>query len=203
MDMLALIGYDLLPRDATLDISPERRMDIMIEGRKALREQTGQDFGFDLSAWREFLIAHESYGYTHSYAFSGVDDAVHSAILDETRIEIVSRLETRGKELLKSLLTSSCIPFDENLGNLVPDAGGVYHIFEAASKQQTSVYFGQSPNMRSHITSKRVKTILQRRLKGKEFGAVTYHVQFIPLDEIEQGWFVKFAIEELKPLAYG
>ena len=41
--------------------SPPRR------GRKGLRECTGQDFGYDLAAWHEYLLTHDD-GYAHPYA---------------------------------------------------------------------------------------------------------------------------------------
>lgn len=83
-DLLGLAGYawdqnecDLLP--ATGDA----RVAAMREALQTLRETTGADWGYDLRAWREFLIAHgEEFGYTHPYAYRTVDRAVLAALQD-------------------------------------------------------------------------------------------------------------------------
>ena len=55
----------------------------MRRGHAALVGTTGQDFGYDLVKWREFLVDHDNeFGYRHRYAFSSVDQAVEQAIAD-------------------------------------------------------------------------------------------------------------------------
>jgi hypothetical protein len=52
-------------------------------GHAWLIRQTGEDFGYDLAAWREYLLARPSrLGYHHPGAFAAVDLEMQKAIAD-------------------------------------------------------------------------------------------------------------------------
>ena len=97
IDMLQLAGY--VPAWRERDIRPattdEECLRTMRAGRAALRRATGQDFGYELVAWRAFLSSapDDEFGYRHPYAFSGVDRAVQRAIRSRRRRQLVERLE--------------------------------------------------------------------------------------------------------------
>lgn len=77
---------DLLPATG------EVRLAAMREALQILRKTTGADLGYDLRAWREFLIAHGAeFGYTHSYAYQP-DRAVLAALEDAGVAEALLRL---------------------------------------------------------------------------------------------------------------
>jgi len=83
MDMLSLIGYRLGRDDSSLDIPTAERLVNMRAGLTTLRRETGQDYGYDLAAWDEFLMLYsDEYGYTHPYGFAAVRKAVEEAIRD-------------------------------------------------------------------------------------------------------------------------
>src|SRR5689334_20346231 len=90
--MLRLVGYRLSMTDSTLAIPDDERIEHMILGRKALYDWTGKDFGYDLSSWRRFLMAHKQYGYDHPWAFEGVKKAVLAGIDDKHRNVLVREL---------------------------------------------------------------------------------------------------------------
>jgi hypothetical protein len=97
IDMLQLSGYTPAWRER--DIRPsdtdEEFLRAMRAGRAALRRATGQDFGYDVAARREFLVSalDDEFGYRHPYAFSGIDRAVQRAIRSRRRRELVAQLE--------------------------------------------------------------------------------------------------------------
>src|SRR5262245_54191459 len=97
IDMLRLAGYAEVPRERDLGVTnrDEDFLQAMRDGRAALCEQTGRDFGYDLAAWRKFLLAapEDEFGYRHPYAFKGVDRAVKEAIRSRRRRELVAGLE--------------------------------------------------------------------------------------------------------------
>lgn len=83
MDMLSLIGYRLGRGYSGLDIPKEERLANMREGLEALRRETGQDYGYDVKAWHEYLVIYaEEHGYTHPWGFDRVRQAVEEAIAD-------------------------------------------------------------------------------------------------------------------------
>ena len=92
-NMLYLIGYRLSRGEATLDISDAERLENMKRGLEYLKKETGEDFGYDLAAWHEFLLTDEEYGYTHPYGFSGVKEAVEVANNDAEYARVVSLAE--------------------------------------------------------------------------------------------------------------
>jgi hypothetical protein len=91
-EMLRLIGYRIAVFETTLEIPDRERMNIIVTGRMNLCLMTDVDWEYDLSAWRRFLIAHEKHGYTHPYAFTGVDSAVQQATRDKVRASLVSKI---------------------------------------------------------------------------------------------------------------
>jgi len=103
LDILQLAGYapDWVQRDLRPAATDEECLRVMRAGRVALRRATGQDFGYDLAAWREFLsfAADDEFGYRHPYAFSAVDRAVQRAIRSRRRRRLVEQLKNcNGKE---------------------------------------------------------------------------------------------------------
>ncbi len=141
-DMLWLVGYYLSMAESTLDIPDDERKDHMIAGRKALIDKTGMDFGYDLTAWHNFLIDHKEHGYDHPFAFKGVKEAVFTGTHDERRSQLVRELQTieKGSERIAKfgLVTQSqlailkligyrlsgdeinlSIPDDERINNMI------------------------------------------------------------------------------------
>jgi hypothetical protein len=83
MDMLKLVGYEYKAGDMIRATGGDARKRTMREGLQSLRKATNADFGYSPSAWREFLIENRyALGYTHPYAFRGVDKAVQEAMHD-------------------------------------------------------------------------------------------------------------------------
>jgi hypothetical protein len=100
MDMLRLAGYgvDYRARRICLSRSDDERLKNMRAGRARLHRETGQDFGFDLAAWHEFLTAGEdASGYRHPYAFAGVASAIRRAIGNKQRIRLAKELDERPR----------------------------------------------------------------------------------------------------------
>lgn len=62
-------------------------------GLASLRRHTAQDFGYDLAAWHNYLLAHPQTGYTHPYAFARVRKAVEDAVNDPERARLAGILE--------------------------------------------------------------------------------------------------------------
>jgi len=93
-DMLCLIGYRLGRRPSQVLIEPsiEDRLAIMRRGRARLRQATEVDFGYDIEAWRDHLLTRPELGYTHPYAFEGVDREVVQSIADEERRRLAHML---------------------------------------------------------------------------------------------------------------
>jgi hypothetical protein len=102
MFMLSLAGIKLALRgppfvDPTRPGSkaiPDRdHIEIMNGGRAQLVALTGQDFGFDLKAWRAYLVDHQDSGYTHPYGIAVTRKLVAAAIADPERRRLVALLE--------------------------------------------------------------------------------------------------------------
>ena len=93
MDMLRLLGYVFANRNMTRATTDDGKIEAMRDGRQRLVHATGQDFGFDVSAWRDFLIERgEDFGYTHPYAYKTVDRAVRKWIADDATIALLESL---------------------------------------------------------------------------------------------------------------
>jgi hypothetical protein len=97
MYILWFIGYRLSMDEATLAIPDEERIKNIVLARKTLHSFTGVDFGYDLSAWHNFLIEQKDHGYTHPYAFRGVKQAVLEAKSDKVRAALISRIRAIEK----------------------------------------------------------------------------------------------------------
>jgi hypothetical protein len=97
-DMLLLAGYRLTPSPELNEapIPDEEREQLMCDGLRALRRATAQDFGFDLSAWEQYLMSRLDSGYCHSYAFATTRTRIAAAIADPERARIVEELAKGG-----------------------------------------------------------------------------------------------------------
>lgn len=76
-----MIGWHLSRGGAQLIADDSERIAKMRAGLRELTAETGQDFGYDLAAWREYLLANSD-SYNHPYAFARVDKVVNEAIVD-------------------------------------------------------------------------------------------------------------------------
>src|SRR5262245_51700628 len=101
LDVLALAGYVQILYERRIGLAPtdEARKAAMRNGRRALCRKTGRDFGYDLAAWRDHLLADEDSGYTHPYAFSGVNWAVRNAIKAARWRRLAEELENEDSRL--------------------------------------------------------------------------------------------------------
>jgi uncharacterized protein (TIGR02996 family) len=101
LDVLALAGYERVSRERQLRRAgtDAARKAAMRKGRRALCRRTGRDFGYDLAAWRDFLMADEDSGYAHPYAFAGVDRAVQQATKDARQRRVAAELENEDSSL--------------------------------------------------------------------------------------------------------
>lgn len=99
LDVLALAGYVPIHGERRIGRAPtdDARKAAMRKGRRALRSATGRDFGYDLAAWRNLLLADEDSGYTHPYAFAGVDRAVRNAIKNARWRRLAEELKDEGE----------------------------------------------------------------------------------------------------------
>jgi hypothetical protein len=98
--MLQLAGYVVDDRGKRIRaaVSEEERQRTMREGLEELCDWTEEDFGYDLAAWREYLLEDEESGYTHSYAFNNVDPAILEAIADRQRQATADQLRREEAE---------------------------------------------------------------------------------------------------------
>jgi hypothetical protein len=87
-----LYGFDP-SRPGTEAIPDDDRIQIMKRGRDSLMKATGEDFGYDLEAWRKFLVSHPELGYTHPYGSKATTRHVLSAIADPERRRLSSMIE--------------------------------------------------------------------------------------------------------------
>jgi hypothetical protein len=102
-DMLRLAGvnvdclrYGFDPANPGAELIPEQdRLAIMKEGHARLMEHTGQDFGFDLVAWQDWLICNPDFGYTHPYGSAVTEKFVRDAIADPDRQRLL-RMAANG-----------------------------------------------------------------------------------------------------------
>ncbi len=100
--ILSLIGWRLSPPAAELPEQEQERLAEMRRGHAELGRTTGHDFGYDLSAWRGFLLLNAAqFGYRHPYGFASVDRVARAAMadLDFLRLSVVatSEVEATGR----------------------------------------------------------------------------------------------------------
>lgn len=75
------------------------RVEQMRTGHADLVRTTGQDFGYDLAKWREFLLKHDKeFGYRHPYAFASVDRAVKAATADPEFTRLAALAAAGGRD---------------------------------------------------------------------------------------------------------
>lgn len=164
----------------------------MLNGCNHLRELTGQDYGYQLEDWRDYLLNNEELGYTHPYASKAVDLAILEISKNNERAMLFINWEQRGKEYLEKLLSSPQFPIHENSRKAIPEQSGVYRIFKTRNPQ-TTLYIGKSQNLRSRIFGKRIKRLVDRQTNEN------IQLQFLLMTDTEWNWFVEFAKETLKP----
>ena len=120
----------------------------------------------------------------------------------------------RYKELLQTLLASPVFPFDDNLRNALPTAGGVYRIFET-HRLENSVYIGKSTNLQNRIYgnhlmgNRRASTLKRKFIESGRYAdenAVKHYlrekcsVQFITVDDdAERTSLEHFAVAIVRP----
>ena len=95
IDMLHLAGHVLDDSDATEE---EKRVAIA-RGKRELERRTGQEFGYDLKRWHNYLVKTNKEEYCHSYAWNSVQPAIENAFDDPVRARLVTLLEQTPKKL--------------------------------------------------------------------------------------------------------
>lgn len=93
--MVNLAGHAF---DETAD-SQEGKRRAIAYGRWELREITGEDFGFDIGKWHEYLMQAVRTGYSHSYGWNQIFPAIQRAINDSIRQQLVEQLEGPQEQL--------------------------------------------------------------------------------------------------------
>jgi hypothetical protein len=96
-DLLVLAGYRLT-RSKALNgslVPDDERVSLMCKALQSLRQSTGADFGFDLSAWEAYLMSDPDSLYRHPYAFSETRKRIAAAIADPQRRRRVQGLDER------------------------------------------------------------------------------------------------------------
>ena len=74
------------------------RLESMRQARVRLHRLTGQNFGYDLAGWHEFLVhSPDDYGYRHPYARKRATATIERLINDRDRHHLVACLEKRGE----------------------------------------------------------------------------------------------------------
>lgn len=99
-NLLLLAGYRLT-RSQKFNEAPipdDEKVSLMRKGLQSLRSATGMDFGFDLSAWEQYLMSDRDSGYRHPYAFRETRRRIAAAIDDPQRMRLVKDLEERTRE---------------------------------------------------------------------------------------------------------
>ena len=92
-DMLALGGVLCgVPENQWSD---EDRLQAMQHARESLRADTGEDFGYDISAWHQFLLQSENHKdeYMFHYAWRAVEPKVMELINDPDRQRLLAIAE--------------------------------------------------------------------------------------------------------------
>jgi len=92
-DMLGIGGVICgVPDDL---VQEQDRIKTMKKSREMLRKETGEDFGFDISAWHEFLLNSDAHReeYTFHYAWEAVCPKINELIDDQDRQRLVALAE--------------------------------------------------------------------------------------------------------------
>jgi hypothetical protein len=85
-------GYDRSAPPPT----DEQRVVAMRHGRAELRQMTGEDFGYDLAAWRTFLTGGD-FGFTHPYGAEAAEETIDEALVNPDRPRLVAMAEAEDK----------------------------------------------------------------------------------------------------------
>jgi hypothetical protein len=99
-DLLELAGYNLDPTKYDYDqdhpgtgmIPDEDRIAIMERGRESLIQRTGEDFGFSLVAWLDYLEAHADLGDLDRQDAAITRDLVVRALDDSERQRLLEHV---------------------------------------------------------------------------------------------------------------
>ena len=120
----------------------------------------------------------------------------------------------RYSELLRQLLTSPQLVFDENLRRALSTDGGVYRVLEKGTNWQWSLYVGTSTNLRRRVYEMHFKgnsraSILRKKLirdgPCADESEVTRYlgeraaVQPLAMEDPEKALFEHFAVAVLRP----
>ena len=89
--LLGLAGFQLARTGARIPEDDAALADTMRRALAELRGLSAADFGWDLIAWREYLMSPQAQhlGYSHDAGFHQVDDAIIAAASDPRRKRIV------------------------------------------------------------------------------------------------------------------
>lgn len=104
--MLELAGYNLDParfgfdyRNPGAEAVPDlERITIIKRGRSELMTITGQDFGYDLAAWREYLEAHPEHFFDHHYAVKTTRSYLDRAAANPDRERLLAWIDTQESD---------------------------------------------------------------------------------------------------------
>src|SRR5580704_8699217 len=90
-DMLMFSGH-VLWRAPAPDAADEQRIAAITKGHAALVERAGRDLGYELRPWHDLLCSDRDLRaeYRHTYAWSGVKEAVERALTDPDRARLVA-----------------------------------------------------------------------------------------------------------------
>jgi hypothetical protein len=96
--VLSLIGWRLSPRAPEVPTHERERLAEMRRGHAELVRTTDRDFGYDLSAWREFLLLNAAqFGYRHPYGFASVDRVARAAMADPVFHRLAAMATSEGE----------------------------------------------------------------------------------------------------------
>ncbi|WP_417377326.1 hypothetical protein [Gimesia maris] len=75
-------------------VSESDRLSSMQKALEKLRKRTGQDFGYDIVRWHQFLLASEEFNqeYTFDFSWNVVSESVERFITDEDRLKRVEKI---------------------------------------------------------------------------------------------------------------
>lgn len=72
-------------------VKEQDRINAMRQALKSLQKRTGQDFGYDIEKWHQFLQTSDEFSeeYTFKYAWGAIPKAVNELLTDEDRLRLV------------------------------------------------------------------------------------------------------------------
>ncbi len=161
-DMILLSGClirEFYPDGDKQSFSETERLWSMKRARTGLARLTGEDFGYDLSQWNDYLLmADDDHGYTHPYGWSQTKKIVEQRISDPEARRLALKAAEQNEELgwhhrtapSKDRLDPQIKNMLANLRNEIPpsdtnnylDAESAYNILVA----MTGLDFGLDPD---------------------------------------------------------